>query len=118
MKSFKERLAGLRDFARQGGKSREKQQAGDGNSSSSSYQAGGHEGGYLEPTLDAELIAKGMKVSREPLHSALASDAHESSTLCERACDWHMLMAVFVTISFLVEKSKRVVDVLTTTVVV
>jgi hypothetical protein len=52
MKSFKERLAGLRDFARQGGKSREKQQASDGNSSSSSYQAGGHEGGYLEPTVN------------------------------------------------------------------
>ena len=61
MKSFKK----LRDFARQGGKSREKQVvASDGRSSSSHYHAGGYDGGYLEPTPDAELIVQGMQVGR------------------------------------------------------
>ena len=60
MKSFKM----LRNFARQGGRSREKP-GNDGVASS--------DGGLVEPTQESELIAKGMEVGREALHSGLLS---------------------------------------------
>lgn len=64
MKSFKK----LRDFARQGGKNREKQ-ANDGHGSSSPRHPVGSEGASLESTQDTELITRGIKVGRDPLHS-------------------------------------------------
>lgn len=53
-----------------GGKSREKHVvATDGRSSSSHYHVGGYHSGYLEPTLDAELICG---LVEETMHSGFS----------------------------------------------